>query len=85
MLPYSRWIAESVSELKMSEDLNDIRLVKWVELVQIAEETAETLGFGDASTSIELPASHLNLITRTFKKRMDRWIQECTPEVLNGT
>ncbi|EED23144.1 conserved hypothetical protein [Talaromyces stipitatus ATCC 10500] len=73
VLPYSKWIDEVIRFLEKSEKLSDKRLSKWAQLAHIAEDTADCLGFKDASVSIVIPATRLSPILGNFEKKMKEW------------
>lgn len=83
-LPYGPWVEDCLQTLESSPDahLNDLRLVQWVKLQRIAEESLSA-----ASLDREWPADFSDARTRFIFKacleRLEVWRRLAPAEIIN--
>jgi len=77
-------MAESLSLLDKSPSLMDQRIAALVRLQRIADEATTAFGFDDASTSFSLDELRMQVILRSFERRMEEWRQSTAPGALDG-
>jgi hypothetical protein len=85
ILVYNSWMEECLTMLQKSPIIDDRRVVAWLKLQRIADEANTAFGFDDASTSFSLSELRLQVILRSFERRMRDWEKSIPKEVITSS
>jgi hypothetical protein len=83
MLSYSKWTAESITELQKSNTASDRHLGMWAKLQNIAEDSMTALGLDDYQCRADLRESRIQATLRALDKQLSLWKGESGWENLN--
>jgi hypothetical protein len=86
MMPFTRWMAESVDLLEQSPAAapTDKRFAAWVRLQRLVEEAGSAFGFNDPNCSVSLNQPRVQLTLRAFDKQLKACKANIPPGVANG-
>jgi hypothetical protein len=84
MLLFNNWMGECFEKLVSSPKILDKRLAACVTLQRILDEASTLFGFDDPSTNISLTESRVQVIMKGFEKRMEEWMANAEPGVMNS-
>lgn len=75
MLRYNSWLSDCVDFLESTPDAisSDKILIGWVRLLIIAEEASTSLSFDDPGNMPSLSEHRVQLMLKSFEKRLDIW------------
>ena len=86
MLRYNSWVGECVDFLEASPNAaaSDKILIGWVRLLIIAEEFSTSLSFDDPANMPNLSEPRVQLMVKSFEKRLEIWKGSLGPVAENG-
>ncbi|EWZ33070.1 hypothetical protein FOXYS1_9633 [Fusarium oxysporum] len=77
IVPYNDSVRSALSLLETLGSLNDRRLVRWVELHRVIDETATYFGLSGLNMRIQLSDSQASSVLQTFEEKMGAWMRKC--------
>lgn len=86
MLRFSNYMTECVEFLENlpNVELNDCRLVAWIQLQRIMEECSTSFAFEDPGATVSLEEPRIQLMLKGFEKKLKGWREHLMPGVMNG-
>lgn len=84
MLRQTHLVEASVRILETTQNVNDMSLIQWVNLVRIAAEAVLALHRGHTQESAGLSDEARDGILGVFEKKRKRWLVECPFDLVNG-
>lgn len=72
MLQYTDWVEKNVDFLRKSSIPSDGELAVWTDLMQIAEESASSLGL-DEKSPVELKDNRTQTMLKAFERQLHIW------------
>jgi hypothetical protein len=86
MLRYSSWLSDCVDFLEAAPDAaaTDKILIGWVRLLIIAEEASTSLSFDDPGNMPSLSEPRIQIMLKSFEKRLEIWKDGLEPDGQNG-
>ncbi|KAG6362618.1 hypothetical protein INS49_007710 [Diaporthe citri] len=85
-LPYGPWVDDCIGTLEFSPGIhpNDCRLVEWIKLHRIAEESLLAVSMDDKST-VDISDARTRFILKGCMEKVEIWRRSVTGDILNST
>lgn len=85
-LPYGPWVEDCIRTLELSPGLhpNDRRLVEWVKLHRIAEESLLAVSM-DGKSTIDVSDTRTRFILKCCMEKVNIWKNTVTEDIINCT
>lgn len=84
-LPYGLWVEDCIKTLESSPDLdlNDRRLVEWVKLHRVAEESLLAVSL-DGKSPVDVSDARTRFILENCMERIEKWRLSVPEDILNS-
>lgn len=85
-LPYGPWVEDCIRTLEFSPGLhpNDLRLVEWVKLHRIAEDSLLAVSM-DGKSTVDVSDARTRFILKGCMEKVDIWRRSVREDIFNCT